>query len=274
MRFLLFVIPIFLLAQEPSSSEISSSTPQVPQDSAPDISASTPQEVLEEPSPPVCYFLPPQNWEIAQPKHLSAHVQVGFIGKGSTDFRPSINLAFEQVDDVTMKEYLKAVKELHLAQPNTKWRDLGKFPTQAGEGRLTEISTGSPWGEVKMLQGIVIKEGTAYILTSAVLKPDLQKFQADILKSFRSLSLAPDFFSPIKDDQKRLELKGLFTSLGHFIGDEELAAEQKKQWELLQKKLSEDAAYMGSHWHYLVLKEGYAKIYSSASSEESKKSSP
>lgn len=260
MRFLLFVIPIFLLAQDPSTPEISSSTPQ---------------EVVavQEPSPPICYFLPPQSWEIAQPKHLSAHVQVGFIGKGSTDFRPSINLAFEAVDDVKMKEYLKAVKELHLAQPNTKWRDLGKFPMQAGDGRLTEITTTSPWGEVKMLQAILIKEGMAYILTSAVLKSDLQKFQTDILKSFRSLSLAPDFFSPIKDDQKRLELKNLFSSLGHFIGEEERSSEQEKQWGLLQKKISEDAPHMGSHWHYLVLKEGYAKIYSSTSSEDSKNSS-
>lgn len=246
MRLLLLLLPFILFAQDPLSTQTVH---------------------------PVCYFHPPANWEIAQPKHLSPHVQIGFIGKGSTQFRPSINLAFEEVEDVSLKEYLKAVKELHLAQTNTKWRDLGKFPMQAGEGRLTEITSVSAWGEVKMLQAIVLKENIAYILTAAVVKPDLPKFQAEILKSFQSLNLVPDLFSPIKNDQKRLELRDLFSSLGHFSNGE-TPEEQQKQWELLQKRIAEDASYMGNHWQFLVLKEGHERIYSSPSSSDAEKASP
>src|SRR5579872_5748842 len=92
-----------------------------------------------------CTFIPPSGWEIAQLKNPSPHVKVGFIGKGTGEFRPSINLAEEDVD-VSLKEYVKAVKELQLADPTTKWRDLGKLPMQSGTGRLTEMSNSSPWG--------------------------------------------------------------------------------------------------------------------------------
>ena len=69
-----------------------------------------------------CTFIPPTGWEIAQLKNPSPHVKIGFIGKGTGEFRPSINLAEEEVD-VPLKEYVKAVKELQLADPTAKWRD-------------------------------------------------------------------------------------------------------------------------------------------------------
>lgn len=208
-----------------------------------------------------CTFLPPAGWEIAQPKHLSQHVQVGFLGKGSADFRPSLNIAFEEVD-VPLKEYIKAVKKIHKAQPNTQWRDLGKLEMQAGTGRLTEISTTTPWGEVKMLQAIFVKDKMAYILTGAVLKQDLPQFQSVLLEAFKSLNLVADLFA----NPKAQEIKTLFTSLGSSLNSDDRERAQKQQWDNLQKAVKE-VPEMGLYWNYLVLKEGYAKIYSSAPSE-------
>ena len=184
-----------------------------------------------------CIFTPPLGWEIGQLKNPSPHIKIGFIGKGSTDFRPSINLSVEEVD-VPLKEYVTAVKELHLADPATKWRDLGKFSMQGGIGRLTEISNTSPWGELKILQAILVKSDSAYILTAAVLKEDLAKIQAELMKSFQSLNIVPDLWAPIADSDKR----SFFTS-----GD--------KGWEEFQKVVK-SLPEMGPYWQFLALQEG------------------
>ncbi len=216
---------------------------------------------IEQHAAEICTFLPPAGWEIAQPKNLSHHVQVGFLGKGSTDFRPSINIAFEDVD-VPLKEYVKAVKKIQTAQPNTQWRDLGKFPMKAGTGRLTEITTSTPWGEIKMLQALFVKNGKAYILTGAVLKQDLPKFQTDLLNSFRSLSLVPNLFALLPENSQTDEFRKLFSSLGGFPSEENPERAQKNQWDALQKAV-QGVSEMGPYWGYMVLKEGHAKIYSS-----------
>lgn len=223
-----------------------------------------PVPAIEQQAAEICTFLPPAGWEIAQPKNLSHHVQVGFLGKGSGDFRPSINIAFEEVD-VPLKEYVKAVKKIQTAQPNTQWRDLGKFPMKAGTGRLTEITTTTPWGEIKMLQALFVKNGMAYILTGAVLKQDLPKFQAELLNSFRSLVLVPHLFTPLPENSQTAEFRKLFSSLGHFSPEEDMERAQKQQWDTLQKAV-QGVSEMGPYWDYLVLKEGHAKIYSSTPS--------
>lgn len=201
----------------------------------------------------ICVFLPPTDWEIAHLKTPSPHVLIGFLGKGSTEFRPSINLAVEEVD-VSLKEYVKAVKEIHLENPKAKWRDLGKFPMKAGDGRLVEITNSSPWGEMKVFQAMIVKDAKAYILTAAVLKQDLPKYQATILDSFRSADVVPDLWTSIVDTQKREELIGLFATLGQ-SGDAE--GEKRR----LQQGV-DSQAQLGPYWQFLVLKDGLAKIHS------------
>lgn len=207
------------------------------------------------------FFFPPSDWQCAQPKHRSPHVQIGFVGKGSTDFCPSINLATEEVD-ISLKEYVKAVKGTHLSKSHTTWRDLGKFSMKAGEGRLTEIGEISPWGDVTMLQALFVKDTTAYILTAAVLKKDFPRFKEEILQSLQSFDLVADLFSPLSDKKKRLKLQHLFSTLGHFSSEENIASRQREQWEQLQKTILEECSEMGGYWHFLALKEGYAKIHS------------
>ena len=221
----------------------------------PTLPASPPIEI-EAPKDPVCYFRPPRDWELVHPKQYTEHVQIGFVGKTSGQFRPSINLAIEKVD-VSLKEYVKAVKKIHMAEPGAKWRDLGRFPMEAGEGRLTEITNTSPFGEIRMLQALFVKDDTAYILTAAAPKEEMLKLTGDLLKSLGSLSLTPDLLDSV-DNQKKEDLKAIFSSLGSISSPEG----QAKQWEDLQKKVIGGYPEMGSHWHYLVLREGHQKIYS------------
>lgn len=134
------------------------------------------------------HFTPPSGWEVAQLKKPTPEIKVCYVGKGSSDFRPSINFATEEVD-VPLKEYVKAVKEIQKGDPKIKWRDLGKFPMKGGVGHLIEMTQANPRGEIKILQAYLVVDQMAYILTASVAKEELSKFQGEILKSFASLTV-------------------------------------------------------------------------------------
>lgn len=197
----------------------------------------------------VPYFTPPTHWECIKPKEISPYVQIGFIGKGSSEFRPSINFATEEVD-VPLKEYVKAVKKIHTQESKTSWRDLGKFKMQAGEGRLTEITTSSPWGKVKILQALFVNEGTAYIITGASLAQEFVKVQSEFLNTFRSFSLLPNLFSLLSEETKS-KFEKIFSDSNNT---------REIRWENFQQAAS-NCSEMGNFWHFLALKEGYSKIF-------------
>jgi len=204
---------------------------------------------------PVPIFDPPSGWECALPDNLSPCIQIGFLGKGSTSFRPSVNLAIEEVD-VGLKEYVKAVKAIHLAASGTTWRDLGKFKTRSGEGRLAEIGTATPLGPVRMLQAIVVSNGRAYIMTGAAIKDDFLKFQETFIQTFQSLRLSDGLFSPLpKESKERFE--AFFSGLGSCAAEE---AEREAKWADLQKMVIDEKS-LGLYWQILVLKSGREKIY-------------
>ena len=205
---------------------------------------------------PIPLFDPPLEWECALADKLSPCVQIGFLGKGSTAFRPSINLAIEEVD-VGLKEYIKAVKDIHLGQTGTTWRDLGKFKTRSGEGRLTEIGTSCPLGPIKMLQMILIKGKTAYILTGAAIKDDFLKFQESFTRAFQSFRLADNLFTPLSSEKKE-KFEAFFSKLGETIVDD---AQKEAKWADLQKLVLQEAPDMGMYWQFLVLRSGREKIY-------------
>jgi hypothetical protein len=196
-----------------------------------------------------CYFTPPTGWEIAQLKNPSPHVKIGFIGIGSTPFRPSINLASESVD-VSLKEYVQAVKKIQMEDPTVQWRDLGKLSMKGGLGRLIEMTNSSPFGQIKILQAFLLKGDTVYILTAALLKEELAQFQTDLLKSFQSMTLIDDLSSLIDDPQDRNAFQTLYSSLGS--SDED--------WETLQKQVK-SLTHMGPYWQFLALQKGHSKIY-------------
>jgi hypothetical protein len=198
-----------------------------------------------------CFFTPPQEWEIAQLKNPSPYIKIGFLGKGSSDFRPSINLAVEEVD-VPLKQYVKAVKELQKSDPSLKLRDLGPFSTQAGKGQLLEMSSSSPFGELKILQMIFVQKEKAYILTAAVLKEEFAKLQATILKSLQSLRLTSDLWTPIKDEKIQKKLQASLLLL-------ETSAKKEEEFQKFKAQV-ESFSELGPYWQFLALQEGNAKI--------------
>ncbi len=197
-------------------------------------------------------FTPPTSWQAVKSKDTSEHVQVGFVGKGSSEYRPSLSLATEVVD-CTLKEYIKSVKAIHLEDPANQWHDLGNIQMKAGKGRLVKISSGSPWGDLAILQAIFVQDKTAYILTAGALKDDLALLQKEILDAFRSFDIQPDLFASIDDEALRSKLKATFENLGKQASESE--------WANLQTLIEQETSQLGSYWQYLALKSGYTKIH-------------
>lgn len=139
--------------------------------------------------PGAVLFTPPTGWQIADPKALPASVKIMVVGKGMSEFPPSMNLGAEPFKG-TLKDYLKIVKSINDSQ-GTAWKDLGQLKTQAGETSLSQVDVKTEWGEVRMMHVILVKDGTAYVLTSAALKDEFSKFYQDFFNSMKSLRINP-----------------------------------------------------------------------------------
>jgi len=219
-----------------------------------------------------CYFIPPKEWQLAAPEHLSPSVEVGFIGKSKKNFSPSLNLASEPVN-VSLAEYVKIVKKLHESDRNNRWRELGKFSSAAGEGLLTEIDTRTEVGPIRLLQFIMIKEGKAYVLTAGALKEEFANYYEEFEKTFSSLTFASDLFAGIKNvklkeklEEKLKDLKTTWNTMekkGTFeerFNDKKF---QKDHWIPLQNFLTKDFTEIGAHWQILMLKHIREELQSS-----------
>jgi hypothetical protein len=204
----------------------------------------------------ICYFVPPEKWEIAQPKDQTGYLQVGFVNTSYSSYLPRVSLATEDDAGTSVKEYVKQVKELQKTDPSIKeWRDLGPLKMQGGMGRLIEMQSSCALGDIKIMQAILLKNQTAYILTASALKKDFPSVQSQVLKTFQSLTLIPDLTAPIKDRVKKEELKEIFASLG------KSSKEAKSELQKLQKSLK-PYSDLGAYWEFLALREGAAKIQS------------
>lgn len=198
-----------------------------------------------------CYFAPPEGWLLTDPKYLAPNVRIGFLRKGKKEFCPSLNLAVEKVN-VPIEKYLAAVKKIHQSNLNDRWRDLGKIKTQAGEARLTEIDTTSPFGPVRLLQLILLKDGCAYILTAGALREEFSSFYKEFEQAFHSLNVTSDLFSAIADPARRESLQKRCDVLKAALSQKRF---QKDHWQPFQKTVIDDFSDMGAHWQILLLKQ-------------------
>lgn len=192
-------------------------------------------------------FTPPASWQACKPDNTSDYVQVGFVGKGSGLYTPSLTLTSEPVD-CSLQEYVKAVKAIHLEEPTNKWHDLGNFQAKAGRGKLIQITGPSPVGETAVLQALFVKDQTAYVVTAGVLKEDLVQCKDDILAAFRSFDVQPDLWSKVEDATLRSKLVSAFDSLS------------KEKWGDFQELVKAATPQCGSYWQYLVLQSAQPKV--------------
>ncbi len=132
-------------------------------------------------------FLPPEGWHLADPKSLPSHVKIMVVGKGSSTFPPSINLATDEFKG-SLKEYLKVVHAIN-KKLGADAKDLGQIATLAGEARLLQIDTPTAWGTERQMQVILVKNGMAYILTASALEKEFSRFYPQFFQSLKSLKI-------------------------------------------------------------------------------------
>lgn len=137
---------------------------------------------------PLVTFSPPAGWELTDESLLSPRVKMMAIGKGNREYPPSINVAIEDFEG-SLKDYLKIVKSINESQGNT-WKDLGRIRTQAGNASLSQVDRKTTWGTVKMMHAIIVKSGTAYIMTAASRKDEFSGFYKEFFNAIRSLNIA------------------------------------------------------------------------------------
>lgn len=133
-------------------------------------------------------FTPPEGWHFAEsiPESLK-YLRLMVIGKSDFELPPSISLATEEFKG-NSKQYSSLIKKISSSKGGDL-RDLGKIKTQAGEASLFQEDTKTNWGDLRMMHLILIKDGTAYIMTTAALKKEFSKFYNDFFKSMRSLKI-------------------------------------------------------------------------------------
>lgn len=225
---------------------------------------------LESPESIQCFFVPPEGWEIADPKTFSPQVKIAFLKRGNKGFCPSINLAIEETQ-VSLNDYLKAVKAIHEQNRNNHWRALGKVRTPAGLAQLTEIDCATELGAIRILQLILMKEGRAYVLTAAARKEEFSDYYKEIQSAFRSLTLTSDLLSNIPQLERREILKEKQHQLLDAAEQSMLASAEKTQplvdpsfqenhWLPFQQSVLDNFGDMGAFWQVLLLKTTQEKL--------------
>jgi hypothetical protein len=150
-------------------------------------------------------FVPPSGWFPANPKDLPKSVKIMVVGKGQHEFPPSISLGAVYFDG-TLKEYLKTIKARNEAQ-GIEWKDLGTIRTDAGNASLSQVDMKTQWGTVREMHVILIKNKTAFILTSAALKEEFPNYYKDFFASMRSLHINKDAYEMVANSKRRSSLE-------------------------------------------------------------------
>lgn len=202
------------------------------------------------------YFSPPKNWEIATPENTATHVKIGFIGPSKNGFSASLNLATEQVGDLSLPDYIKAVRAIYERSPHNRWRQLGKIRTKAGESSLTEIDTKTEWGDIRLMQMIYLKDKVAYIITAAALKEEFGSLTRDFQRAFQSFNISEDLFTPV-GEKREPTLKNSFSTIKEALNHASVEDKkfQKEHWHPFEKMIASEFSDMGLFWQFLLFEE-------------------
>lgn len=137
-------------------------------------------------------YTPPAGWQMPDPKivKLPPHVHSMVVGKGPSTVPPSINLS-SQAYNGTLKQYLQMVK-LKNEEKGDIWKDLGTIKTGAGMASLSQVDSKSQHGDMRNMHTILVKNGTAYIMTAGALKSEFSMFYQDFFNAMSSLRITTE----------------------------------------------------------------------------------
>lgn len=118
----------------------------------------------------------------------SSSIVKNYLYKDKTGFSPSINMAIEKIDSSESK-YIKAIKANYNGKANYTVSEFPKVSTKSGKAHLFQIDKKQPFGDIRILQMILVQKETAYIVTACALKKEFPTLEKEFLKTFSSFSL-------------------------------------------------------------------------------------
>lgn len=135
--------------------------------------------------PAAVAFAPPAGWKEADKSAFPPSIKIMIVGKGEHEFPPSLSLGTEAFEG-SLQDYMKIVKSINQAK-GIEWKDLGLIRTGAGDASLSQIFNKTQWGNIKVMNAILVHNGTVYILTAAALQEEFPKFYKEFFAAMRSL---------------------------------------------------------------------------------------
>ncbi|MFQ5441055.1 MAG: hypothetical protein ACE5DL_06295 [Nitrosopumilaceae archaeon] len=71
----------------------------------------------------IAFFIPPEKWEVVNPKGYPSYVVISFVKKEITICRPTLNLATEKTS-LTLEQYVNEAKKIHTKDPDASYKIL------------------------------------------------------------------------------------------------------------------------------------------------------
>jgi len=213
------------------------------------------QKVFALNSEKIAFFIPPDKWEIANPKLYPPYIEISFIKKSISTCRPTLNLAIQKTV-LNLDEYTNEAKKTHTNEPQTICRILDKIKLPQGLVNICQINKTTNSVNFELLQMIFVKNNYAYVLTGACKKDEILKNYKIFMKVFRSFQLIDDLFSLVTHKQQKEELIQKFNKLSISLKTSN-KKQIKKNIAYFEKFLDKKFTNLGKYFYILLIKKAY-----------------
>lgn len=199
------------------------------------------------------FFISPKNWEVVNPKHYPPYISISFVKKEISTCRPTLNLAVQKTS-LTLDEYVKAAKNIHLKDRNTSYKILQKIRLIQGTGVICKINKTANAIDFEMLQMLFVKDDFAYVITGACKKNEMINYYPTFMKVFSSFQTVDNLFSLICDKKEKADLIQKFNTISISLkGSKE--TQRKKNLSLFEKYLDKKFTNLGKYFQILLIKQ-------------------
>ncbi|MBI5274374.1 MAG: hypothetical protein HY860_04905 [Chlamydiales bacterium] len=121
-------------------------------------------------------------------KGSNSSIVKNYLYKDKTGFSPSINIAVEKTT-LSAFQYMKEVKGNYNNKAGYSMTEFPMLKTGSGKAYLLQIDKKQTFGDIRILQMILLQQETAYIITACALKKEFPQIEKDFLKTFSSFTL-------------------------------------------------------------------------------------
>ncbi len=201
------------------------------------------------------FFIPPNKWELVNPKLYPPFIEVSFVKKEISTCRPTLNLAIQKTS-LTLDEYTNEAKKIHIKERTATYRILDKIHLSQGPAYICQINKTTNSTDFEILQMIFVKDDYAYVLTAACRKEEMLKNYQTFMNVFTSFKIIDDLFSLVSDTQKKDELIIQFNKISHSLKTSN-EKENKKNIASFEKYLDKKFANLGKYFQILLIKKIY-----------------